>query len=192
MSNSASNFDSVYTNSTHISRNTFAWYSPLYLSYNQWGPGHYDGTRPLNQIEPAEVCDLSTAGTVYNMQVDVICSCGVNSKVVLTEVSNSPLMNSCVHNSRKLRYPCLKREMECTNLCRSKNCGNGKNVTTHTTSTASPLYIAWKRTRFSQFNPARAENYLLCLNALVNSGSYTIKERCLVHSVMHIIRRKGL
>ena len=78
---------------------------PLFLAYNQDGPGHYDAVSFLDQVLEKE-----------NVQADIKCTCGRNSTKGIS------CAYSTYHYSTKC--PCFKSDRSCTHSCRCKGCHN--------------------------------------------------------------------
>ena len=78
---------------------------PLFLAFNQDGPGHYDTVSFLDQVLEKE-----------NVQADIKCTCGRNSTKGIS------CAYSTYHYSTKC--PCFKSDRSCTHSCRCKGCHN--------------------------------------------------------------------
>ena len=68
---------------------------PLFVAYNQSGPGHFDGVVPISEKRPQDLSDPKVS----------TCSCGKNTK--------TSDINSCCQKQSKytttVRCPCLKK-----------------------------------------------------------------------------------
>ena len=81
---------------------------PLYLTYIQTGPGHYDYAIPKPE---ASETDQTEAGSIRKQVTTIHCTCGRKHGFTGKACSNG-------------RCPCIRRSTHCTSLCRCKKCEN--------------------------------------------------------------------
>lgn len=95
---------------------------PLYLAYNQYGPGHYDSTMQLEN-ETDKSFEMHKNMNEEKNEASMFCRCGSNKKK-----SNEAFV-ACVTNTdsqHKSRCKCYQNKIPCTK-CDCANCGNSFN-----------------------------------------------------------------
>lgn len=159
----------------------------LYIAYNQYGPGHYDATiaQPdLPKVKPE--CNsplLSVAGSS--------CRCGTNKPK--GEQDPSELLVVCTNTAaRKTRCPCYKAGLDCNQMCKCVNCGNGKSDQIESKMLHSELGLGSKRRRKSSYLKQTSEKFLTENDLSVIAGPYTLNEHCVIQSIICYILANNL
>ena len=84
---------------------------PLYLAFNQYGAGHYDGVT----LSSTSSRPHSVTSSIQSAQ----CSCGKNDKSDKTHCQPQVMKYTSV-----TRCQCYKEQKACTPFCKCKNCSN--------------------------------------------------------------------
>ena len=87
---------------------------PVIVAYTQFGPGHYDGVAPKNTTAASDDADASA-----NVKKPIQCNCGKNDKEGTTHCQEIQYKYTTT-----CRCPCLKKNIQCTDARKCKNCSN--------------------------------------------------------------------
>lgn len=161
----------------------------LFIAFNQFGPGHYDAVKDIEDEPPLNCIPKSeqVKSELLTPKSQAYCRCGVNESVDDKKV--------CVDGKRKTRCPCFREGVTCSNKCRCKNCENVgvslvKRNREDSDGCEKPHYP--RKRLCSNYKQQPSETFLKELGANISGGNCTLLERCLILSVANIIRLKDV
>ena len=145
---------------------------PLYLTYNNYGSGHYDYALPID----------STSNTPPSSpnQCATRCFCGRN-KARKGTPCGADIIGNC-------RCPCAKKQQPCTSSCRCKSCSNIYGIRCAHSTRERESYSSQKQPLAGR----KGSRFLKMADETESIGQTTSFERLLLAAIVVHLMAKGI
>lgn len=172
--------------------------TPLFVAFNQAGPGHYDSTVDRPKNDSASDGGGSASNVLASKYASTQGKCRCGSGKVAGDGSEALSCTNKADTGRTGKYltrcPCYRLQQGCTAMCRCVNCGNEYTTQAERMEMSRERVLKRKRNLTESIKRKKAEDFIndIRLQTPASQSAWSSFESCVLEAALRFLDLSGL